>query len=95
MSVPLSFESVSVTFPDGTAALDSVELAIGRGEFVERLVICKFRHANLTTSAFNILVGNPTDRWISFSHFLSNKCLARSFGIHPGSIDREPPPPIT
>lgn len=33
-SVPLSFESVSVTFPDGTAALDSVDLAIGRGEFV-------------------------------------------------------------
>jgi NitT/TauT family transport system ATP-binding protein len=33
-TVPLTFESVSLTFPDGTTALDSVDLAVGRGEFV-------------------------------------------------------------
>lgn len=30
----LSFETVSVTFPDGTRALDSVSLTVGGGEFV-------------------------------------------------------------
>ncbi|MFM7262148.1 MAG: ABC transporter ATP-binding protein [Acidimicrobiales bacterium] len=30
----LSFDSVSLTFPDGTRALESVDLVVGRGEFV-------------------------------------------------------------
>ncbi|MGA1361594.1 MAG: ABC transporter ATP-binding protein [Ilumatobacteraceae bacterium] len=33
-TAPLTFESVSLTFPDGTTALDSVDLAVERGEFV-------------------------------------------------------------
>ena len=33
-TAPLKFESVSLTFPDGTTALDSVDLAVERGEFV-------------------------------------------------------------
>ena len=33
-STSLTFETVSVTFPDGTRALDSVSLALERGEFV-------------------------------------------------------------